>query len=140
MPDKRKKINPYFCGCCLLHSRHNKLAEDRIRNLGINKEESMSRYTEGVKLYYIPSDLYEGLIIEDDNGVQNQVGYVFPSFRDKYGRLFSAAIEMSEALKIAKNEIERLAMVTGYEGEAHFPKLAQIETVLAKAEKNKEEV
>ena len=57
-------------------------------------------YTKGVKLYYDNSDdLYEGLIIEDDNGVQNQVGYVLPAFRDKYGRLFTAAPFMYEAIK-----------------------------------------
>ena len=36
-------------------------------------------------------------------------------------RLIAAAPELCEALKQAQHEIERLAMVTGYEGEAHFP-------------------
>ena len=48
--------------------------------------------------------------------------------------LIAAAPDMYEALKVARNEIERLAMVTGYEGEAHFPKLEQINEALAKAE------
>lgn len=53
----------------------------------------------GVRLYYDNSkDLYEGLIIENDNGVQNQVGQVFPAFRDKYGKLFASAPDMYEAL------------------------------------------
>ena len=44
------------------------------------------------------------------------------------------AEEMYEALRIARNEIERLAMVTGYAGEAHFPRLAQIDQALLKAD------
>ena len=53
-----------------------------------------------VKLYYDNSkDLYEGLIIEDDNGVQSQVAQVFPAFRDEYGNLFAAAPKLYEALK-----------------------------------------
>ncbi len=42
--------------------------------------------------------------------------------------------EMYEALKTAKYEIERLAMVTGYEGEAHYSKLELIKQALFKAE------
>jgi len=61
-------------------------------------------YPKEITLYYDNSkDLYEGLIIEDDNGVQNQVGYIFPAFRDKYGVLFASAPEMYEALKSVNN-------------------------------------
>lgn len=46
-----------------------------------------------IRLYYDNSrDLYEGLIIEIDNGVQNQVGQIFPEFRAEYGELIVAAV------------------------------------------------
>ena len=56
--------------------------------------------TKEVRLIYDDSnDLYEGDIVEIDNGVQNQVGYILPAFREKYGKLFAAAPNMYEALK-----------------------------------------
>lgn len=57
-------------------------------------------YTKGVRLVYDDSkDLSEGDITEIDDGVQYQVGYILPAFRDKYGKLFVAAPDMHEALK-----------------------------------------
>ena len=52
------------------------------------------------KLVYDDSkDLYEGLIIEIDNGNQNQVAQVFPNFRQKYSKLFAAAPDMADLLE-----------------------------------------
>jgi len=53
------------------------------------------------KLYYDNSkDLYEGLIIEIEDGIQSQVGEIYPAFRDKYGLLFAASPDMYKALKV----------------------------------------
>jgi len=52
-------------------------------------------------------------------------------------QLIASAPDLYEACLIAINEIERLAMVTGYVGEAHYPRIAQIKQALAKAAKVK---
>lgn len=51
-----------------------------------------------------------------------------------YCHKHNAAPDLYEACHIAINEIERLAMVTGYEGEAHYPRIAQIKQAQAKAD------
>jgi len=51
-----------------------------------------------------------------------------------YCPLHKSAPDLYEACHIAINEIERLAMVTGYEGEAHYPRIAQIKQALSKVE------
>ena len=81
------------------------------------------------KLVYDDSkDLYEGLIIEIDNGNQNQVAQMFPNFRQKYGKLFAAAPDMAEALKLY---ISHHAGTRGhYCSECHN----EIEKAFAKAE------
>lgn len=48
-------------------------------------------------------DLHEGDIVENEDGVFNQVGSLLPNFRDEYGSLFVASPLMFKALKrIAK--------------------------------------
>ncbi len=52
-------------------------------------------------LHYDDSkDLYEGIIVEIDDGVQSQVAHVFPDFREEYGYKFAAALDMYEALRM----------------------------------------
>ena len=62
-------------------------------------------------------------------GNGNPVGLIHPKHVNK----FLAVDDLYEACLIAINEIERLAMVTGYVGEAHYPRIAQIKQALAKA-------
>ena len=49
-------------------------------------------------------------------------------------QLIASAPDLYEACKNLVYQIERLAMVTGYEGEAHFPHLLKAKETLAKVE------
>lgn len=54
--------------------------------------------------------------------------------------LISASREMRDALQTALHMIECLAMVTGYEGDAHFGTMEQISLALKKAAVRKEDI
>lgn len=81
----------------------------------------------------ILSDEINTIVGDKSQGIAEIVCYLGQNV-EADAHLISAAPDMYEALKEARHEIERLAMVTGYEGEAHFPKLEQINKAIAKAE------
>ena len=104
--------------------------------------------TKGVKLFYDDScDLSEGEITEIDGEVQNQVGHILPNFRDKYGRLFPAAvnacIELNPDNPIAVAESigkmyeackKMIAVLNHYGSDQPEPEFSEMKQVLAKVE------